>query len=55
MTSESLLNYYKDEVNDTANENNANCFRKNNNKTTTSKSVEYETILIGRTPDNTNR
>ena len=55
MASETLWNYCKDEVNDPANENNANGFRKNNNKTTTIKSVEDKTVLIGRAPDNINR
>ena len=48
MASGSLWNYYKDEGDDAANENNANGFRKNNNKTTTSKSVKYKTILLGK-------
>ena len=38
MTSGSLWNYYRDEVNDDANENNnASNYRINNNKTTTGK------------------
>ena len=38
LTSRSLGNYYIDEVNDSANENNyANNFRINNNKTATSR------------------
>ena len=52
-TSGSLWNYYRDEVNDSAKENNdANNFRINNNKTATSKSFEYKTKLIGSTPNN---
>ena len=48
MTLGSLWNYYGDEVNDSANENNnANNFRINNNKTTASKSFEYKEKLIG--------
>ena len=44
MTSKSLWNYYRDEVNDDENENdNANNNRKNNNKTLTSQSFEYMT------------
>ena len=40
MTSESLWNYHRDEVNDSANWNNdANNYRINNNKTTTSSSL----------------
>ena len=42
MTSGSLWNYYKDEINDDANENNAACNKINNNKTITSKSFEYK-------------
>ena len=39
-----LWNCYKDEVNDDANENNdAGNYRRNNNKTTASKSFEYKT------------
>ena len=51
-----MWNYYRDEVNDFASENNdANNFRINNNKTTTSKSFEYKTKLNGSTPNNDNR
>ena len=53
MTSVSFWNYYRDEVNDSANENNdADNFRINNNKTTTSKSFQYKTKSIGNTPNN---
>ena len=56
ITSESLWNYYRDEVNDSANENNnANNFRINNNKTTRRKSFECKDNLIGSTPDNDSR
>ena len=56
MALESLWNYYRDEVNDSASENNdANNFRINNNKTTTSKSFEYKTKLNGSTPNNDSR
>ena len=41
MTSGSLWNYHRDEVNDDANENNNDDYRINNNNTTTSKSFEY--------------
>ena len=45
----SLWNYYRDKINDSANENNdANNYRINNNKTTTSKSFEYKTKVICR-------
>ena len=53
MTPGSLWNYYRDEVNDSANESNdVNNFRINNSKTTTSKSFEYQTKLIGSAPNN---
>ena len=56
MTSGSLWNYYRDEVNDSANENNdANNCRIKNSKTTTSKSVEYKTKIIGITLNNNGR
>ena len=56
ITSGRLLNYYRDEVNDTANENNyANNFRIHNNKITTSKSFQYKTKSKGRTPNNDDR
>ena len=46
MTSGTLWNYYKDEVNDFTNEiNDAKNFRINKNTTTTSKSFEYKTKL----------
>ena len=54
MTSESLWNYYRGEINDDANENNLDNNRINNNKTITSKSFEYKTKLIGSTPNNNN-
>ena len=49
-----MCNYYRDEVNDDANENNADRNKINKNKTITSKSFEYKTTLIGRTPNNKN-
>ena len=56
MTSGSLWNYHRDEVSDLANENNdANNYRINNNKTATSKSFEYKTKLIGSTLNNNSR
>ena len=55
MTSESLSNYYRDEVNDSADEtNDADNFRINNNKKTKSKSFEYKTKLVGRVPNSNN-
>ena len=52
MTSGSLWNYYRDEINDDANENNAACIMINNKKTITDKSFEHKTKLIGSTPNN---
>ena len=50
-TSRSLWNYYRDDINYSANENNdANNYRINNNKSTTSKSFEYKSKITGRTP-----
>ena len=53
MTSGSLWNYYRDEMNDDANEN-ANNKMINYNKTITSKSVEYKTKIIIRTSNDNN-
>ena len=50
MTSGSLWNYYKDEVNDAAIENNAANQSIDNNKTTASKSFEYITNIVGKIP-----
>ena len=52
VTSGSLWDYYRDEINISANGSNANNFRINNNKAITSKSFEYKTKLIGSTPNN---
>ena len=50
ITSRSLWTYYRDEVNDGANENNNDInYRINNNKTTASKSFEFMSKLIGST------
>ena len=47
-TSRSLWNYYRDEINYSANENNGtNDYIINNNKITISKSFEYKTKIIG--------
>ena len=43
MTSGSLMNYYRDEINNYENENDANGNMVNNNKPTTSKSFNYKT------------
>ena len=51
MTSGRLRNYYRDEVNDDAIENNTvGSYKIINNKTTTSRSFEYNTKKIGKTP-----
>ena len=52
MTSGSLWIYYRDDMNDCADENVNN--RINNNKTITSKSFEFKTKLKGSTPDDNN-
>ena len=50
-----MWNYYIDEVNDCANENNDTInYRTNNNKIIKSKSFGYKTKIIGRTPDDDN-
>ena len=54
MTSESFWNYYRDEINDDANENMAANNRINDNKTITSKSFEQKAKSIGRTLSNNN-
>ena len=51
MTSGSLWNHYRDEVNDDAIEIAANR-RLNNNTTISSKSSEYNAQIIGRAPAN---
>ena len=54
MTSGSLWNYYRDKINDDANENdnNSSNTRLKNNKIITTKSFEYKTKLIIRTLNN---
>ena len=52
IPSGSLWNYYRDEINDDANENNAASKNINNTKRMASKSLEYKTKLLGRTPNN---
>ena len=54
MRSGSLWNYYRDEINDSAIEIINDCNNDGNNKTTTSKSLEYETKIIGYTSNNNN-
>ena len=53
MTLRNLWKYYRDEVNDDANENNST--GNYNNQTTTSKYFEYNTKIIGSTPENHSR
>ena len=55
ITSGSLWNYYKDKVNDDANESSHAHIKINNNKTITVKSFEYKTKLIGSMPNNNDR
>ena len=55
MTSGSLWNYYRDELNYDENENDANENMVNNNKTNTSKSFKYRAKIIGNTPNNPSR
>ena len=56
ITSGSLWNYYRDEVNYSANENNdASNYRMSNNKRATSKSFECKTKIIGSTPNSNSR
>ena len=51
-----LWNYYRDEVNDDANENNdSGNYRINNNKRTTSKSFGGKTKIMGSEPDNNSK
>ena len=54
ITSGSLCNYYRDEINDGANGNNDDCNKINNNKTIISKFSEYKTKKIARTAFNNN-
>ena len=54
MTSGSLCNYYRDEINDSAIEINNDGNKINNNKTITSKSFECKTKIIERTPNDFN-
>ena len=54
MTSGNLWNYYRNEVNDDANENNDDNYSINSNKTITSSSFEYRIKIIWSTPDDDN-
>ena len=56
MISESLRKYYRDEVSDDRDENNAaDNYRIINTKATTSESFEYKAKIIRNTPDNNSR
>ena len=55
MTWESLRNYYIDEGNDAANENNGDNFRIDNNKIATSKYFDCKKKIIGDTPADNNK
>ena len=53
LTSESLCNFYRDEVNDSGiGKNDASKLRIVNNKITTSKYFEYKAKVTGKNPDN---
>ena len=54
ITSGSLWNYYRDEVNDSANENSTYNNKKYKNKAATSRSSKYKTKIMGSTPNNNN-
>ena len=54
MTLETLWNYHRGEVIDDANENIVANYRRNNIKTTTSRSLKYKSKTIGSSPDDTN-
>ena len=54
MTSRSLGNYYRDEINDFSIESNDDGNNVNNNKIIISKSFEYKTTISGRIPDSNN-
>ena len=55
VTSGSLWNYYRHEINDDKNENDANENMINIIKITTSKSFKYKAKMIGSIPNNVNR
>ena len=55
MTSGSLWNYYRDEVNDSTDETDNNDNKINNNKPTTSKPFKYKTKITRKRLDNTSK
>ena len=52
MTSESFCNYYRDKINNDANENNAENIKMKSKKTIASKSFEYKTKKNQKTNKN---
>ena len=54
MTSESLRNCYRDEMNDDAKGKNDNDYSVNTGKATTSRSFQYKTKIIESTPGDNN-
>ena len=54
MTSESLWNYYRDDVNNDVHDVNTDNYNKNNNKPTRSIPFEYKTKITKSTPGNNN-
>ena len=54
MVSGSLWNYYRDGMNDDANENNTNISITDNSNTVTNKSFEYKAKIIENTPVHSN-
>ena len=55
MTSGSFWNYYRDELTDANENNDASGHRINKKKATSSKSFDYKAKIIGNTPDNNSR
>ena len=55
MTSGTFWNYYRDKLNDAANENYAASNQINNSQITASKSIQYKTKLIGNAQSNNSR
>ena len=54
IISETLCDFYRDEIKDSSIENNDDGNKANNNKAITSKFFEYKTKIIGKTPDDNN-
>ena len=49
-----IYSYYKDEIYDSAIENNNDCNKINNDKTIRRRSFEHKTKMIGSTPNDSN-